>query len=169
MRHDDLPAVARWQAAPHAARWFDPARHTPDQLRERYGPRIDGSAPVRMLVVEADGRPVGYVQHYRLADHPAYAAATGRPDAVGIDYAIGVPELVGRGLGPRLITMLVRDEVVPTYPEATVVVASPDPANVRSRRALEKAGFVDVGDVQQPGEPVERLYVLDLGPASQPR
>jgi aminoglycoside 6'-N-acetyltransferase len=89
-------------------------------------------------VVVADEQDCGYIQHYRVGDVDPAAA---EPDAVGIDYAIGVEELTGRGLGAELIWSYVRDVVLPAHPAARHVVASPDPANTRSIRALAKSGF----------------------------
>ncbi|MGI5493621.1 hypothetical protein [Microtetraspora malaysiensis] len=52
-----------------------------------------------------DGRPLGLVQWSRYADYPDHvtelAALTPVPEgAVSIDYLIGDPAQVGRGLGP---------------------------------------------------------------------
>ncbi len=98
----DLPALVGWQHAPHAARWF-PERLDLAAARRKYAPRIVGASPTRVHVAVVASRDVGFLQHYRVGDYPDYAAATGLPDAVGIDYAIGDPGLVGRGLGAQLI------------------------------------------------------------------
>ena len=112
-------------------------------------------------VVSADGRDCGFAQHYRVGDYPDYAAATGRPDAIGIDYAIGVDDLTGRGLGAQLIWSYLRDVVRPAHPAARQALASPDTGNQSLIRALEQAGFCQVGPV--PGEAAsEQLCVLDL-------
>jgi aminoglycoside 6'-N-acetyltransferase len=95
-------------------------------------------------VLVVDRRDCGYIQHYRTGDVDPVAA---EPDAIGLDFAIGVEELTGRGLGPQLIWSYVRDVALPAHPAAHHVVASPDPANTRSIRALAKAGFDITGDV----------------------
>ena len=158
----DLPALVGWQRAPHVARWFG------DQLdlaaaQRKYGPRISGQSATRVHVAVVAGQDAGFVQHYRVADYPEYAAATGLPDAVGCDYAIGLAELTGHGLGPQLIWAYLRDVVRPLHPAAGHAVASPDAANQRSVRALEKAGFSQAGRIAVPGQPEpEQLCVLDL-------
>lgn len=158
----DLPALVGWQHAPHAVRWF-PQRLDLAAAERKYGPRIAGRSPTKVHVAVVAGREAGFLQHYRVGDYPAYAAATDLPDAVGIDYAIGVPELTGRGVGPQLIWSYVRDVVLPAHPAARWVVASPDVANARSIRALEKAGFSRAGVLDVPGEPgPEQCCVLDL-------
>jgi pantothenate kinase/RimJ/RimL family protein N-acetyltransferase len=135
----DLPDVQRWRSEPHVARWFEPLDDA--AVAAKYLPRIEGRDPTRMYVVELAGRPVGFAQCYRHADLPGTDAAVGVPAAAGIDYCLGEPAVVGRGLGPRVIDAFVRDVVLPTFPDAVVVVGAPAADNERSIRALEKAGF----------------------------
>ena len=158
----DLPALVGWQSAPHAARWF-PERLDLVAAERKYAPRIAGESPTRVHVAVIDGRDAGFLQHYRVGDYPEYAAATGMPDAIGIDYAIGLPELIGRGLGPQIIWSYLRDVALTAHPAARHALASPDLANRASIRALEKAGFDQAGPITVPGESArEQLCVLDL-------
>ena len=140
MTHADLPHVARWQQAPHAARWFH--SHDLDRAQDRFSPRIDGIEPTRMWVIEINGRSVGFVQDYLIGDHPEYAILTAEPDAIGVDYVIGEPSWVGKGIGTRVLWTFLRDVVRPHYPDATKYVASPDHRNAASLRVLEKLGFL---------------------------
>ena len=158
----DLPSLVAWQQAPHAARWF-PERLDLAAAQRKYGPRIAGQSPVKVHVATVDGSDAGFLQHYRVGHDEEYAAATGLPDAVGLDYAIGVPQLTGRGLGPQLIWNYLRDVALPAHPAARHALASPDVANHASIRALEKAGFTRAGQIEVPGESgPEELCVLDL-------
>jgi RimJ/RimL family protein N-acetyltransferase/ADP-ribose pyrophosphatase YjhB (NUDIX family) len=170
----DLPDLIAWMHAPHAVRWFYQDLDLPAAER-KYGPRIDGTSPIRVHVVLVDGRPCGFLQHYRLPGDPggrdtrrgsdqppATAPPPGEPDAAGIDYLIGARELTGKGVGPGMIWSYLRWVVLVASPEARQVVASPEVANRRSIRALEKAGFARVRQVagEDPGRP-EMLCVLD--------
>jgi 8-oxo-dGTP pyrophosphatase MutT (NUDIX family) len=158
----DLPSLVAWQQAPHAARWF-PERLDFAAAERKYGPRIAGQSPVRVHVATVDGVDAGFMQHYRVGDYQEYAAATGLPEAVGLDYAIGVPQLTGRGLGPQLIWNYLLGVALPAHPAAGHALASPDVGNHASIRALEKAGFTRAGQIEVPGEPgPEQLCVLDL-------
>ena len=140
MRVDHLPAVARWLEQPHVAEWWLSDAHAAAQLDE-YRARIDdGAHPTRMLVAMYEGEAIGFAQWYRWADYAEHATALGALWAeVGIDYAIGEPEMLGHGLGPHLVEAVVR-EARSHYPEAAVVV-DPDAENRPSRRTLERAGF----------------------------
>ena len=160
MTLDDIADAAQRLARPHVRPWFDPDTHSLERLQQRYGARIRGESPVRMWLLEVDGQVVGQLQDYRVGDHPAYAAATGLPEAVGVDFAITDPALLGHGLGTRMLWRFVRDVV--WNHDATQVIASPSPDNVASLRTLAKVGFV-VGDlIQTDGGQPERLCVLDL-------
>ena len=121
-------------------------------------------AQPRTSIPNTTRRPgAAFIQHYRVRDYPDYAAATGQPDGVGIDYAIGQPELSRHGLGPQLIWAYLRDVVLAAQPDARTALASPDRANAASIRALEKAGFRQAGPITITGQPAaEQLCLLDL-------
>ncbi|HEU4568780.1 MAG TPA: GNAT family N-acetyltransferase [Marmoricola sp.] len=140
MTRGDFRDVSRWVSRPHVARWWDRQRSL-EEVAEHYGPALDGDDPTRMWVFEVNGRSVGFGQDYRIGDHPDYALLTGKPDAVGIDYAIGEPAFVGRGLGTTLLWVLLRDRVVPSYDDLHEVHAAPDHRNAASLRVLAKLGF----------------------------
>ena len=139
MRHSDLREVLRWRQAEHVQRWFGPAPNW-QEIIDRYAPRIDGSEPTRMSVVEADGRPVGFIQDYLVRDHPEYALLTPDPDAIGGDYLIGEPAWLGRGLGTRLLWTWLTG-LPAAYPGSRTVFVSPDHRNAPSLRILAKTGF----------------------------
>ena len=48
----DFADMIRWHRAPHAAEWFAQSPLDLDAAERKYGPRIDGSSPTRMHVVE---------------------------------------------------------------------------------------------------------------------
>jgi len=142
MTRGDLPAVARWRTAEHVDRWWHTdGAATLEAVTEKYGADIDGTTPTRRWVVEANGRSVGFVQDYVIGDYPEYALLAPDPAAIGLDYAIGEPEWVGRGLGTRLVwAWMLRARH--RFPDATAYFAAPDHRNEASLRVLDKAGFV---------------------------
>jgi aminoglycoside 6'-N-acetyltransferase len=141
MTEEDLPVVDAWLRLPHVARWWT-ADTTAEAEIAKYRDRVrqDGSAATQMLMVTLDSAPVGWCQWYRWADYPAHGEAVGaRGGEIGIDYAIGDPAQVGRGVGTEMIAVLVA-EIRRDYPGAGIL-ADPDAANSASRRVLEKNGF----------------------------
>ena len=139
MTHDDLRDVLRWRQQDHVQRWFG-AGPTWQQVVDRYGPRIDGSEPTRMSVVEANGQSIGFIQDYLIKDHPEYATLVPDPEAIGGDYLIGDPDWVGRGIGTRLLWVWLTRLAV-EYPRSKAVFVSPDHRNLASVRILAKTGF----------------------------
>jgi aminoglycoside 6'-N-acetyltransferase len=139
LEEDEFPLVARWLSIPHVARWFlagSSVERELDDLREGAA----GSPPVHVLTVLEGDEPIGWCQWYLCAVDPGWAADMGaEPGDVGIDYAIGDPARVGRGIGTELVAALV-DAARAEHPGCTVT-AAPDARNVASRRVLEKNGF----------------------------
>ncbi|TKT82793.1 GNAT family N-acetyltransferase [Aquamicrobium sp. LC103] len=129
----DLPVITGWLRQPHVAEWWDDPETEIESIREH----ID-SVSVEPLIIELDGRPIGYLQSYDPHledDHPYQDQPTG---TLGIDLSIGIPELVGKGHGSAILRQFA-DEL---FAEGTPrVIIDPDPANGRAVRAYEKAGF----------------------------
>lgn len=139
------------------AEWWRDPLEVADEMRRA---AASGERLVDYYVIVADGRPAGVIQTYLVADHPEWDAIVQvGPDAAGVDLFVGEPDLVGRGLGPEVLTAFVQ-EVVFARPETTAAVATVEEANRRSWRAFEKAGFRHVRDVEEDGLP-HRLMRLD--------
>jgi RimJ/RimL family protein N-acetyltransferase len=157
LREEDVPLVERWLQEEHVARWW---RDPVDETIEKRRAGIQGRRPTRQFVIVVDDRPAGFIQTYRVADHPEWQELVQVGDGVaGVDLMLGEPDLVGRGLGPRVLSAFTRD-VVFVDPEIDAVVATVEEPNRRSWRAFENAGFRHVRDVQEDGLP-HRLMRLD--------
>ncbi len=140
MQLDDLDLVARWLAEPHVAQWYLAGSSLEKEL-EDIRSSVTGTQPVHLLVALDDDRPIGWCQWYRCEDDPEWAAEIGAETGdVGMDYAIGEPASVGRGLGTELVAALVR--LVRAGRPGFAVMADPEAHNIASRRVLEKNGFV---------------------------
>jgi aminoglycoside 6'-N-acetyltransferase len=56
----DVEVLVAWHRDPEVARYWDGKSYTPEEMRDRLArPHVDG------YVVEAEGRPVGYLQAWR--------------------------------------------------------------------------------------------------------
>lgn len=141
MTRGDLPDVLRWRREEHVRRWWAEATDpTLESVTEHYGPRIDGVEPTRMWVVEVNGRSAGFVQDYRLRDHPEFAALTPDPEAIGVDYVVGELHLVGHGVGATMLWVWLLG-ARRRYPDVASCFAAPDHRNEASLRVLDKVGF----------------------------
>ena len=160
MASSDLPALEAWLAQPHVARWWT-ADTTMEAELAQYRDRVTGGgdAATIMLTVLRNAMPIGWCQWYRWADYPDEAIAMAAFDhEVGIDYAIGDPSSVNRGVGTDLIAALIT-EVRRANPGCGLLVA-PDAANVASRRVLEKNGFELVAVRPVETEPSDRPMAI---------
>ena len=167
MREDDFPLLLDWLHQPHVAQWW---RDEPADLAAvyaKYGPCIDGADPTELFVIEESGRPVGMIQRYLIADEPEWAHAfdgiVDVNDGAGIDYLIGVPDAVGRGVGTAAIGAFVA--MVFTWRPVASIVVTVQQANLASWRALERVGFTRVwaGELDSPDPSdvgPEYVYVL---------
>jgi aminoglycoside 6'-N-acetyltransferase len=166
MQPADLVLVERWLGEPHVARWYlagSTVARELDDLRRC----IAGTEPTHVLVVEEAGRPVGWCQWYRCDDYPEHAVAVGaeRGD-VGIDYAVGEPDRVGRGVGTALVQTLV-DRITADLP-GVGLITDPDAANLGSRRVLEKAGFRLMWEGPVASEPTDDVMAVYRRPPVSP-
>lgn len=134
----DLPMIKAWLKAPHIAEWRDDPETEIASIEEH----ID-SISVEPLIIELNGRPIGYLQSYdphMEDDHPYQDQPFG---TLGVDFSIGVPELVGIGHGSAILRQFVED----LFEEGALrVIVDPDPSNKRAIRAYEKAGFRPIGE-----------------------
>jgi len=160
----DFADVVTWQSQPYVASWWQDEAVDVAAAEAHYGPALDGADPTRMWVVELNGRSVGLLQDYAIADHPDWALLTARPDAVGFDYLLGDPSWVGRGVGTRVLWHFLRDVVRPHYAQAAEYFASPDHRNLASLRVLDKLGFTRGlwFDEPQPGGRVDTVVGCTL-------
>jgi aminoglycoside 6'-N-acetyltransferase len=157
LRDEDVPLVERWLQEEHVARWW---RDSVEEAIDKRRKGIEGRRPTRQFVILADDRPAGMIQTYLVRDHPEWQELVrAGDDAAGVDLMIGEPDLVGRGLGPRVLTEFTQD-VVFADPAVNAVVATVEESNRRSWRAFEKAGFRHVRNVEEDGLP-HRLMRLD--------
>jgi len=129
----DMPLLRRWLRTPEVARWWgDPAKEAAILESDLGDPRM------AMQIVELDGQPIAYTQHYEIRHWPQSAFAHMPGETRAIDLFVGEPGLIGAGHGSVLLRVLA-DRLVDAG--APAVIIDPDPDNARARRAYEKAGF----------------------------
>jgi len=130
----DTPLLESWLRRPHVSRWWgDPLK----ALEEASRPPAGGDE----ALIAVDGVPVGYVRWQVPAREELDAAGLHElsDDIVDIDIAIGEADLLGRGIGSRVLSIL-RDRLTRDGGSTVMLATSVD--NARAVRAYEKAGFV---------------------------
>jgi RimJ/RimL family protein N-acetyltransferase len=141
---EDEQLLDEWLRRDHVQRWW---------RDEKAADHVYDDEPGEHYIMLVDGRPVGMIQTYLVSDYPDWDAVVEMGEGVaGVDLLVGEAELVGRGVGPRVLDAFVR-EVVFARPETDAVCATVEEENRRSWRAFEKAGFAHVRDVEEDGLP----------------
>lgn len=161
----DLPDMQRWLADPGVATWWREPDLGLDALIGKYGPMIDGVEPVRGFVIEIDGLPVGFIQAYRIGDHPDYQQQLAvDPDAVATDLFIGEAAWRDRGWGTVVLRTFLERVVFGEFGAGLAVIA-PEPANARAIHVYGRLGFrwektVPVVDDDDPAATNEEYVML---------
>jgi aminoglycoside 6'-N-acetyltransferase len=151
MRGSDLDLVRAWLGQPHIAEWYLSASTIDEELADLHQSLGVGQPTQALVALEGD-RPIGWCQWYLCGEYPEHASGVdAAPGDIGIDYAIGEPSVVGRGVGTELIAALVNHARL-RYPGAGII-ADPEVGNWASRRVLEKNGFRLVAERVVASEP----------------
>ena len=160
----DLELLHGWLNQPHVSEWWG----GPKALQKVRSDYLEPAPTDRTTyyVVDCDDAEIGLIQRYPWsAERPNYIQAIGAlAGEVGIDYLIGVPALVGVGLGPRMIGTFLAERVFDD-PQVTAVRTAVAVQNQRSWQCLERLGFERVDEKVLPDEKHPE-YVLVLPRAS---
>lgn len=156
---DDFPLLAQWLSRPHVARWWN-HEFTAEAVARDFGASARGEEPSEDFLALEDGAAFGLLQRARWHDYPEYVTELAPywpvpVEAVTVDYLIGEPQMVGHGLGTRMLAAFTAD-TWRRYPAATCIVVPVATGNGASWRALEKAGFRRVADAHlTPDNPID--------------
>lgn len=172
IRREDFAMLSTWLATAHVARWWDDDP-SPEAIEADYGPVVDGIEPAEVCIAMLGDMPIGLIQRYRFDAYPEWIAAMAHimdvPEgALSFDYFVGPSEMLGQGLGTRMITQFIRDTWA-ELPEARCVIVPANASNRASWRALERAGMQRVasGDLSPDNpidEPLHYVYRIDRHP-----
>jgi len=137
MAENDWEHVLAWNADPEVLIWAD----CTDEVRppeETKGIYRGVSLFAHVFIIEFEGEPIGECWLHKMNLPDIIAQFPGR-DLRRIDLMIGRKDRWGQGLGTDTIRTLVRFGF--EQEEADGIFGIVEPANGRSRRAFEKAGF----------------------------
>jgi aminoglycoside 6'-N-acetyltransferase len=134
---DDLATLLRWDEEPDVAASggdddvFDWAHELPREVDWR-----------ELLIGEADGRPIGFVQIVDCAREETHYWGTVEGNLRAIDVWIGAAADRSHGLGTRMMQLAVRRCFADPGVEAVLV--DPLAANTRAHAFYERLGFIRV-------------------------
>ena len=150
LERSDFDLLTEWHAQEHIIEWWGPRPQ--EKVVARYKEKLSQSW-LELYIVEHETIPIGFIQTY----HAPEVGNGWWPDEEvgtwGIDQSIGVPGLVGKGLGSAFVRAF-SNQLLQSG-QAKKVITDPSPSNGRAIRAYEKAGFVKIGLIETPeGEEV---------------
>jgi aminoglycoside 6'-N-acetyltransferase len=157
LTREDASLLAGWLAEPHVHEWWD-HDWSPSGLEADFGEMMDHTDTTDGYVAFLDDRPIGFVQFCRYADEPGYSdevrVHTDLPDDAGsIDYFVGDPTCIGRGVGTAMLRSFT-DWVWTFDPPIDALVVPVNAANEASWRALRTIGYrIDVSVDMEPDSP----------------
>lgn len=133
--------IGDWMTRPHWRAWWG----DPDVELGYVRDMIEGRDTTEPFVFSIDGKAMGYIQMWRIADNRVEPWLTEAPwladvpdEAVGVDLSIADADNLSKGLGSRVLRAFVKR--LRSQGE-TYILIDPDPNNRRAVRAYEKAGF----------------------------
>lgn len=140
-------------------RWFSYRPYTYAEIAAKYLPRIHREVPTDPYLILYTERPIGYIQTYRISDHPAYNQYVQADEhTAGLDLFIGEEEYIHRGLGSSILREFLQ-QVVFAQDWAESCVVGPEQDNRIAIRAYEKVGFRYWKMVQIPDEPQPEILL----------
>ncbi|MCG2592272.1 aminoglycoside 6'-N-acetyltransferase [Ramlibacter sp. XY19] len=152
MTEHDIPLLHGWLNEPHVVQWWGGERPSLDEVRAKYLPRVLAQERVIPYIGMLGDTPFAYAQSYvALGAGGGWWEEETDPGVRGIDQSIGLPELLGQGLGTALVRALV--DLLFADPAVTRIQTDPSPDNPRAIRCYEKAGFRKAGIVVTPDGP----------------
>jgi AacA4 family aminoglycoside N(6')-acetyltransferase len=157
MTEQDLSMLHNWLNRPHIVEWWGGERPTLGQVRHHYLPRVLAQQRVTPYIATLDDEPFAYAQSYvAMNSGDGWWEDETDPGVRGIDQSIAHPELLGIGLGTKLVCALV--DLLFRDPAVTKIQTDPSPSNHRAIRCYEKAGFRRVKTIVTPDGPA--VYML---------
>jgi len=138
----DLPVIEGWLNAEHVSPWFENPEEWMRELRERNGE----FSFVSHLIAEMDGIPIGFCQYYDCFYAKRYEdwhEVSSPGLKYSLDYMIGDPDYLGRGLGKEMIAKLM---VILKDAGAREIIVDPDKENIPSVKAFLANGFERAGE-----------------------
>jgi aminoglycoside 6'-N-acetyltransferase len=147
----DFPLLGRWLAEPHVRRFYQKTSVTLDEIAREYGAAIRGEEPGLCHLALHEGTPFAYLQCYRNADYPEWAAIIGVAEGVSIDLYIGEPAFLHRGLGRAALAGYLREVAFARHPAEHRATIGHEPGNIAALRCSEAVGFRRIGTFVEDG------------------
>ena len=151
--------MLKWLNTGFLNQWYGKRQYTYGEILEKYGNRIIGSNPTDPYLIFYDDALIGYIQTYRISDHPNYNKyVQADENTAGLDLFIGESDYINKGFGAALLAKFLK-EVVFFTKEIAKCIIGPEPENKAAIRYYEKVGFQHFKTIFNPDE-LEQEFLM---------
>ena len=160
LREEDIPILYSWLQKSHVREFYH-KKCVPEwnEIRAEYLQRLDPDWPTKCFLSYAGLVPIGYVQAYRVADYPEYAATIQEDTGISLDLLIGDAEFVGKGWGRLILLKFINEVAFPLFGGEHICWIYHEELNHRALAASRAAGFKHVRYFSEEGDAKELLAV----------
>lgn len=134
--NEDIELFEKWLFMPHVAEWY----HDPLDWMDEIKKRNDEFSFLNHFIVELEGKPIGFCQYYEYINSGEdWHGDTDISGTYSIDYLIGDTKFIGKGLGKRIVQLLI--EQIKLQNKAKRIIVQPEQENIASCNTLLSCGF----------------------------
>ncbi len=131
---EDITIFTQWLHQDYIAKWYE---NPEDWIYEIVS---EDFSWISHFIVEYDNRPIGFCQYYDyVKGEETWHGSIPREGTYSIDYLIGEPEFIGKGLGKEIIKTL--NHIIFSDSDAKRIIVQPEEENHASCNTLLAAGF----------------------------
>lgn len=155
---DHLNLLHKWMQQPHVHQWLSDGKSWSfNDIREKYTPYTLGykieqgeKKLIFPFVIEFENRPVGFIQYYSAFDFEREGFCVKEiwkdqnQSLAAIDFYIGEPDCIGKGLAPKALTSFLQKYVFNHFDACLV---DPEKNNKAAIKCYAKAGFSTLQDL----------------------
>ncbi|MHC0039388.1 GNAT family N-acetyltransferase [Pseudoneobacillus sp. C159] len=135
----DYNVMVTWLNNQKLLEFYEEPPSNLDMVKQKYGPRVEGRDYVKSCIVEYQNQPIGYIQYYEIQDEDLHTYGFAKNQNIfGIDQFIGETELWGKGIGTKMIKLMLNHL---TNIGASKVVLEVKKNNTRAISSYIKCGF----------------------------
>ncbi|MBU5484241.1 acetyltransferase [Clostridium sp. MSJ-11] len=135
-RDEDMGLFKKWLYTTHVAKWY----HEPLDWIDEVEKRNSEFVWLHHYIVEHEDKPIGFCQFYEYYNSgETWNGDTDVNGTYSIDYMIGEPNYLGKGLGKQIIRALVSK--ISHHNNAKRIIVQPEEENKASCGVLLSCGF----------------------------
>ncbi len=151
-----FPLLLQWLETPHVKAWWDQdVNWTPKLIEQKFGSYVHQikhsklknkltEKPTYAYIISFDEIPIGYIQYYNKYDfshEQEYEMIELSENCGAIDWYIGEPNFIGKGIGSKALSMFLDNYI---FPKSDHVFVDSESKNTGAIKAYEKVGFKEI-------------------------